>query len=264
MANLLDRASDRFTVGLTTAFGGLEENCRLRVAVWGKGPAVYLLHGWGGRGAQWVSFIEPLVSAGFTAVALDAPMHGESSAQRTSILHFAAALSAVVESVGPARLVVGHSLGAAACALALQDDPLSPWGTPEGVGNTRRGGLDPGGVALIGAPADPAEFFGSFLRRLGIGERLHQSIRADVEHRYGFRWTDLAVRPPQRAPQIPALIVHDRDDPEVVYEDAERIARTWPTSTLVATNGLGHQRILRDDRVVRGVVEFALDPGSRA
>lgn len=239
MANLFARASDRFTVELTTTFGGIEEETKLSVAVWGQGPAVYLFHGWGGRGGQWVSFIEPIVAAGFTAVVLDAPMHGESPAQRTSILHFAAALSAVVESVGPARLVVGHSAGAVACVHALHH------------------GLDARGIALIGAPADPAEFFGSFLGRLGVGERLHQSIRADVEQRYGFRWADLVVRPPHRPTQIPALVVHDRDDLDVAYDDAERIVRGWPTSTLLATSGLGHQRVLRDDRVVRKVVEFA-------
>jgi pimeloyl-ACP methyl ester carboxylesterase len=248
MTSLLERSSDRFTVELTTAFGGVKEDCRLQVAVWGKGPAVYLLHGWGGRGGQWVSFIDPLVAAGFTAVVLDAPMHGESLAQRTSILHFAAALSAVVESVGPARLVVGHSLGAAACSLALQDEP---------VGNNPRRGLDTGGVVFIGSPADPTEFFGSFLRRLGVSKRLHQAIRSDVEHRYGFRWSDLAVRPPERATEIPALVVHDRDDLEVAYEDAERIVRAWPASTLLATSHLGHQRILRSDLVVERVVDFA-------
>jgi pimeloyl-ACP methyl ester carboxylesterase len=243
MVDQLERASDRFTVALRTGFGGFDEESRIHVAVWGRGPAVYLLHGWGGRGAHWVSFIDPLVASGYTAVTLDAPMHGESSGSRTSILHFAAALTAVVESVGPARLVVGHSLGAAACSLALHD------------------GLDARGVTLIGSPSNPADFFGSFLRRLGIGERLHDSLRADVEHRYGFRWSDLAVLPPGRATQMPALIIHDRDDLAVPYSNAERIAAQWPGARFLGTKGLGHQRILRDPRVVQGVIDFGLAVG---
>ncbi len=263
MASLLARASDRFTVGLKTSLGGVDEECRLHVAVWRHGPAVYLLHGWGGRGAHWLSYIEPLVSAGFTAVVLDAPLHGESLAERTSIVHFAAALSAVVESVGPARLIVGHSAGAVACALALRGG--SPGGTQRDVG-TMGSELDAGGVVLIGAPANPGEFFGSFLRRLGVGERLHQAIRSDVERRYGFRWDDLIVRPPDRSAPVPALVVHDHDDLEVAFDDAERIVRCWPKATLFGTSGLGHQRILRDDRVVRHVVEFAreLEPMSQS
>jgi len=257
MLKLLESASDRFSVGLTTELGGLEEKCRLQVAMWGQGPAVYLLHGWGGRGANWISFIEPLAAAGFTAVVLDAPMHGDSPAPRTSILHFAAALSAVVESVGPAHMLIGHSAGGAACSLVLQNEPLSPWGTLDGVVKNRPGGLDARGVALLGAAAVPAALFGSFLRRVGVGERLHQAIRAEVEQRYGFRWESLTIRQPDRSPQIPALVIHDRDDHDVPFEDAERIAREWPDAKLFATVGLGHQRLLRDDQVVQHVVDFA-------
>jgi pimeloyl-ACP methyl ester carboxylesterase len=237
MTNQLERASDRFTVALKTSFGGIHEECRLNVALWGQGPAVYLLHGWGGRGSQWVSFVDPLVEAGFTAVVLDAPMHGESPAPRTSILHFAAALSAVVDSLGPARVVVGHSLGAAACSLALQD------------------GLGAAGVVLVGAPADPATFFSTFLSRLGIGENLHRSVRSYVEQCYGFSWNDLKIRPPSHT--TAALVVHDRNDLEVAYDNAERIVDAWPAAELFETSGLGHQRILRDDRVARRVVDFA-------
>jgi pimeloyl-ACP methyl ester carboxylesterase len=250
MTNLLAKASDRFTVGLTTSFG-IEERCRLSVAVWGRGPAVYLVHGWGGRAGQWVSFIEPLVSAGFTAVAFDAPMHGESPAERTSILHFAAALSAVVDSVGPARMVVGHSAGAAAASLALRS---------ELVANTRV--LETDGVVLIGSPAAPGELFKSYMRRVGIPEQLLASLRADAEARYGFEWDILTVRPPARP--TAALIVHDREDSEIPYADAERIAGIWPDSTLFTTSGLGHQRILRDQRVVHRIVELAQGIGPSA
>jgi pimeloyl-ACP methyl ester carboxylesterase len=239
MAEQLARASDRFKVTLRTSFGGIDEESRLDVAIWGRGPAVYMLHGWGGRGGQWVSFVDPLVAAGFAAVTLDAPMHGDSPGSRTSILHFAAALASVVDSVGPARLVVGHSLGAAACSLALRD------------------GLDAPGIALIGSPADPADFFGTFLGRLGIGARLQPLVRADVERRYGFRWDDLKVRPPARPIRTSALVVHDRDDREVDFADAERVTGTWPGAQLLATQGLGHQRILRNQSVVDGVIDFA-------
>jgi pimeloyl-ACP methyl ester carboxylesterase len=231
---LFAAADDRFTVKLETDLGGHEETAHVSVALWGRGPAVYLLHGWGGRGAQWVSFVEPLVQAGFTAVALDAPGHGETAAPRTSILHFAAALAAVVDGVGPARGLVGHSLGGAASALAM------------------RRGLAADRAVLIGAPAHPAEFFQLFLGRLGIPERLHSAIRADVERDYSFKWEDLRVT----GADVPALVVHDADDSEVAYAEAGRIADAWPGATVVTTRGLGHQRILRDRDVVQRVVSW--------
>jgi pimeloyl-ACP methyl ester carboxylesterase len=243
----LASSDDRFTVRLDTNLGGMRESSRVPVSLWGRGPAIYMLHGWGGRGTQWARFVEPLVRAGFTAVVLDAPGHGDSHAPRTSILHFAAALEAVVESLGPARCVMGHSLGGAAAALAM------------------RQGLSSDRAVLFGAPANPAEFFEVFLRRLGIPERLHSYIKTYIEHRYGFAWDEFAVSAPKRATgetDVPALIVHDSADDEVNRADAARIADAWPGAEVMMTHGLGHQRILRDPEVVKRVVAW-LSSGAR-
>jgi pimeloyl-ACP methyl ester carboxylesterase len=232
-------------VKVATAFRGIAETTDLDVAVWGRGPAVYLLHGWGGRASQWSSFVEPLASAGLTVVVFDAPGHGASPAPRTSIPHFSAALAAVVDSVGPARAIVGHSMGGAAAALAVAR------------------GLPAERIALLGSPADPAEIFAGFLARIGLPHHLHPAIRDKFEAEYGFDSSELRVRPPAHAPATPALVVHDRDDREVPYASADRIVRAWPAATLVTTTGLGHQRLLRDPEVVRKVVAFAAAAGGR-
>src|SRR5262245_13482106 len=46
-------SADRFRLKWSSAVGGLEEATELEVALWGRGPAVYLVHGWGGRSTQW-------------------------------------------------------------------------------------------------------------------------------------------------------------------------------------------------------------------
>jgi pimeloyl-ACP methyl ester carboxylesterase len=239
-------SGDRFHVPLKTALGGIEETTSLDVALWGRGPAVVLVHGWGGRSTQWTSFVEPLARAGLTAVVFDAPGHGQSPAPRTSIPHFAAALAAVVDSVGSAHAVIGHSLGGVASSVALGR------------------GLRAARIAFIGAPADPTEFFAGFLRQIGLPVHLHDAIFAKFETEYGFDSSELPVRPPQHAPRTPALVVHDRDDREVPYSSADRILRAWPAASLVTTSGLGHRRILRDPTVIERVVAFAAGTAWRA
>jgi pimeloyl-ACP methyl ester carboxylesterase len=54
----------------------------------------------------------------------------------------------------------------------------------------------------------------------------------------------------------PALIVHDRDDPDVPYAHGEEIARAWPGAELMTTSGLGHRSVLRDPEVIRRTVSF--------
>src|SRR6478672_6561261 len=38
------------------------EGARVRGHVFGEGPTVYLVHGWGGRASQLAAFVEPLVA----------------------------------------------------------------------------------------------------------------------------------------------------------------------------------------------------------
>src|SRR5882762_4967010 len=54
---LLCSADDRFTVQLDTNLGGTHDTSPIQVSLWGRGPAVYMLHGWGGRATQWASFV---------------------------------------------------------------------------------------------------------------------------------------------------------------------------------------------------------------
>src|SRR5262245_10129632 len=61
---------------------------------WGEGPAIVLVHGWNGRGAQLGAFVDPLVAAGFQVVSFDAPGHGKSPGSTSSIIAFADALDA--------------------------------------------------------------------------------------------------------------------------------------------------------------------------
>src|SRR5215510_8261823 len=45
---------------------------------WGDGPTVFLAHGWGSSAARLTSFVDPLLTRGFSVVAVDGPRHGMS------------------------------------------------------------------------------------------------------------------------------------------------------------------------------------------
>src|SRR5690606_9574208 len=85
------------------------------VESWGEGPAVVLVHGWGGWRGQLGAFVAPLVERGRRVVAFDAPGHGEAAPGvfgpgKGTFPEMVEALAAVAEHVGPAEGVVGHSL----------------------------------------------------------------------------------------------------------------------------------------------------------
>ncbi|MBO3086231.1 alpha/beta fold hydrolase [Cellulomonas fengjieae] len=212
--------------------------------VWGDGPTVVLVHGWGGHRGQLASLVGPLVAAGLRVVAYDAPSHGDSGPgdlgrRRTTLPEMMSALDRVVADQGPVRAVVGHSMGAAASALAVLD------GTP-----VQR-------LVLVTPLADPSTYTVGFARTLGFGERTRHRFVARMEALAGRRLAELDV--PVRAanadvPLPPTLVLSDRDDKEADHADGARIARAWPGAELVMSEGLGHRRILRDAETIKRIV----------
>ncbi len=217
--------------------------------IWGDGPTVYLVHGWGGHRGQLASLVEPLVDAGLRVVAYDAPAQGSSGAgqlgrRRTTLPEMMSALDAVIAAHGPAHAVVGHSLGAAASALAVLD------GT-----STER-------IVLVTPLADPSTYTVGFAHALGFSEQTRHRFVVRMETLAGRRLADLdiPVRAANASRALPAvLILSDRDDKEADHEDGARIARAWPGAELVLSEGLGHRRILRDEETIKRIVAFASD-----
>jgi pimeloyl-ACP methyl ester carboxylesterase len=211
---------------------------------WGDGPAVYLMHGWAGHRGQLAPFVAPLVARGHRVVAFDAPSHGESGPgaygpRSSSIPEFAAALSAVVETHGPAHAIVAHSMGGSATAVALCD------------------GLRAGRVVLLAPMASPLSYARQFAAVFGFGERVYRRLIARVERRVGAPMHHFDVPELGRAVAMPpTLIVHDDDDASTPVTDGAAIAAAWSGSRLHVTSGLGHRRLLRDPDVVAEVVTF--------
>ncbi|HWD43717.1 MAG TPA: alpha/beta fold hydrolase [Actinomycetota bacterium] len=211
---------------------------------WGEGPAVYLVHGWGGWRGQLDALVAPLTAAGYRVVTFDAPSHGDSDPGpegpgRSSVLELAAALRAVAAEHGPAAAVVAHSLGATATAFAMRD------------------GLAADRAVFVSPMADPLPYTRAFAARLGFGERVRSRMVGRIERRVAMPMSSFAV--PAVAGQVatpPLLLVHDRQDSETGWSDSAAIARAWPAARLVTTAGLGHRRILRDPAVVAEVAGF--------
>jgi len=217
-----------------------------RLAAWRWGdseaPAVLLVHGWGGRAAQMVPLVRPLLAAGYRVIAFDQPAHGLSEGRLTGLPDFAEAIAAVARYYGGVTAVVGHSLGGTALALALsQYRDLSS--------RVKR-------AVLINAPSDMSGFSRRFARLLKLPERVRRRMQQAIEERYGVRWAEL--EPPHLVARLgaPALVIHDRGDREVPVVQGEAMADAWRGARLLRTEGLGHVGILSDEHVGRAMADF--------
>lgn len=212
------------------------------VETWGYGPPVYLLHGWGGWRGQLGAFVEPLVSAGYRAVAVDVPSHGDSASGtagrgRSTMIEFAQTLAALANAHGAPVAVIAHSMGGAATALAVRD------------------GLSVPRAVFVAPAADPVAQTIRFAEVLGIGPRTYERMLKLLRALAGRPMSEFDVRTLDGRLVPPTLVIHDRDDREVSYEQGLAIAGTWPGTQLLSTSGLGHRRILRDDDVIQAAVD---------
>jgi pimeloyl-ACP methyl ester carboxylesterase len=218
----------------------------LPVYRFGSGPAVLLVHGWGGSSGQLHAFVAPLLARGVSVVAFDAPGHGVATGTWLAIPRFASAILQVAEQLGPFRAVIGHSMGAAAAAYSMSL------------------GLRVDRAVLIGPPASEYDFFRQWFGSLGLADHILPLAKQRVVERVGATFERLRPQPLAGGICQPLLVIHDRDDREVPYADGVDISAAAPNGRLYTTQGLGHRRILRDPRVLQTSVNFVLDLQLRA
>jgi pimeloyl-ACP methyl ester carboxylesterase len=216
------------------------ENDVEEVAVyhWGKaGRRILLVHGWGGKAAQFFSFVGPLLDAGFEVIAFDAPAHGASSGSFASGPAFARAARAVA---GYAVYgIIAHSLGAAGTAIALAQ------------------GLRANRVVFLA----PAALIGLLLEEFIRLRQIPEPIAAELRQRFAARYSAEIVSVPLLAGRLdaPVLIFHDPEDRDLPFSHSESVAAAWPGANLIAATGAGHWRIMRDQSVIDRTIRFLID-----
>ncbi len=210
---------------------------------WGDGPGVLLVHGWNGRGIQFHRFIDPLVRAGFSAVAVDGPAHGDSEGRSTSYFEFTDAVRALIEpgrGLG-IRGIVAHSFGAAAVVNGLVSQKADQ-------------------KAVLLAPAlRVRDLLYDAFDRHGVPPGVYENIVAAYESRFGYSLE--RDDPHRRLDELrsPVLVIHDRSDSVIAYGDSLAACRRAGQMSLLTTTGLGHRKILTDGGVVEAAVSHLLD-----
>jgi pimeloyl-ACP methyl ester carboxylesterase len=221
---------------------------RLSAWAWGDddAPTVVLVHGWEGRGSQLAALADPLFARGFRVIAFDAPAHGDSPGNLSSIVGFAEAIEAAARAFGPLHAIVAHSMGGAAALWA-----------------GRSGGLAER-LVLVSPPKDVRDFTRHLAGMLGLPESVRQRVHARLGERFGVPVESFQAGTIAAKGKGPLLVIHDQDDKEVPIACGESIAAAWPGAELVRTRGKGHHRILRDPDVVATIVGFVADRAAAA
>lgn len=206
---------------------------------WGDGPTVLLVHGWNGRGTQMGGLAARLVDAGYRAVAFDAPGHGRTPGNCSTIFRIVDAVDVIANEVGPLKGIVTHSFGAMVIARALREK------------------LTTDKVVCINPATQLSLLKDTFYKMLRLAPCTQRVFEQLLEKKYGADIDNVISADVNAAElSVPALIIHDKDDSEVPWQQGRLLANAWPGARFVQTQGLGHTRSLRDNETIQKTVNF--------
>jgi pimeloyl-ACP methyl ester carboxylesterase len=212
-------------------------NQLVRAYEWGAGPSVLLVHGWGGHAGQMTEFVAPLTAANYRVIAVDAPAHGRSAGQLSSLVHFSDAIAMAACAFGPFHAVVAHSLGAAATAYQMSK------------------GMTVDRAVFIAPPARQTGIWQLFRQTLGMSDQVWELMRVRTERWLKVDFDDL--HPDVVAPHMrtPLLVLHGENDRVTPHSEGQTLARVWPGARFCPLD-CSHLGILSDMRTLVKTVEF--------
>ncbi|OXA86850.1 alpha/beta fold hydrolase [Flavobacterium hercynium] len=197
-----------------------------------------LVHGWSGRGTQLFKIADELVKKGYLIVSFDAPAHGKSNGSTATMADFIAAILEIEKQYGPFEIIIGHSLGGMSVLNALKM------------------GFKANKAVVIGSGDIVQDIVDEFIAKLELKPEISLRLRNHFENKYNLVMADYSAYKAAKTIDIPVLVIHDQDDPEVSVKAGIHIHENLSNGTLFLTEGLGHRKILGAQNVIKKTMEF--------
>ncbi len=199
---------------------------------------VLLIHGWSGRGTQMYKIADKLLENGYMTISFDGPAHGKSSGKTTMMTEFITTAKFIEQKYGPFEIAIGHSLGGMT------------------VLNTIKQGVNFKKAVVIGAGDIITDIITNFIKKLQLKPILIKKIKQHFLQKFGEDIDHLSASFAAKYVKIPVLVIHDTEDYDVPVSCAYHIRQNLEKGELLITNKLGHRRILKNNAVIKNVIQF--------
>lgn len=214
----------------------------IMVYTYGKSnKKILLVHGWSGRGTQLVKIADELLDLGYSTISFDAPAHGKSEGKTTIMTEFIASILEIEKQFGPFEFAIGHSLGGMSILNAIKQN------------------LNVKKAVIIGSGDIIQDIIDDFIKKLQLKPKIGLLLKNHFERNFGEPMENYAASFSAKSVNIPVLIVHDENDDDVNVKAAHNIHKHLKNSTLMITEGLGHRKILGDEKVIKEIKRFLLE-----
>lgn len=200
---------------------------------------VLLVHGWSGRSTQLFTIADKLLENGYMVVSFDAPAHGSSEGKSTSMPDFIHCIHQLNKEFGSFDVAIGHSFGGTALYNAYMEEKF--------LLKT---------LVTIGAADLITDIIKNYVKNLGLKPVIAQKMENHYKKTLGYNVDEYSSSLKANSISIPTLVVHDTFDGDVAISAAKNIQQNLQNGSLLITEGLGHTKILRDDKTMNQIVQF--------
>lgn len=207
----------------------------------GQERKALILHGFESSVVNFDRYVKPLLKKGYEVLAFDAPAHGRSTGKTFNALQYKEFIQSIFTNYGPIQSFMAHSFGGLALSLALEEIPHD---------NTFR-------IALIAPATETTSAADSFFKHLKLDAALRPYFDQIIVEQSGHpaEWFSVARAAKNIKAQV--LWAHDTDDNMTPIADIKKVQQAhYPNFQFLITEGLGHRRIYRDNKVSKAVIDF--------
>lgn len=218
----------------------------LKKYTWGSSDkTILLVHGWRSRGTALRAYVPDLLEQGFQVITFDGPGHGDSPGKRLNLGVYSNIISSLNRQYN-IQGIIAHSFGGGSALVSLlkdKDDVYLPK------------------MVAIASPVNICWVVDSFLERLGLSQRSRNHFKAIISEKMKlpFEMGNANVFF-DKLPLGKLLLIHDKDDKNVPFRLSEELYQNFDNTELIATVGLGHTRILKNEQVLQRVKSFFSNP----
>lgn len=203
----------------------------------GKKQTILLVHGWESNASRWQQLIAYLNKHDYSIIALDAPAHGNSGSTYFNALLYAEYINIIAQRFKP-QIIIGHSVGGMAATIFQNKYQIKSIEK----------------LILLGAPSEFKDMVNRYVNLLGYNTRISLQLNKTIKKRFGAEPQRFSTAQFLKEVNTKGLIIHDKNDPVIPYEDALLIKDEFKNSTLITTEGLGHS--LKDRSVIEHIYNF--------
>ena len=202
---------------------------------------ILILHGFESSVINFDRYVKPLVKKGYCVLAFDAPAHGRSSGNEIDILLYRDLINYINKDFGLIKGFIAHSLGGLALSLSLEC-----WEHD----HTYK-------VVYIAPAVETSTAMKSFFKFLRLDKNVQQEFESIIEEKSGHPPTWFSIARAAKNIRACVLFIQDKHDDMTPFTDVESIIKSNHANfNFILTEGLGHRRIYRDNKVAKNIIDF--------